>query len=271
MASLAFSSFISVAAATFIILFIMVTSPVKESVSEAGGFGAVLRQDYKGFFIGLGIISLAISCQHASFLISGSLKRLTRPRWKIVTGSSVAFTTLLYGAVAAIGYLGYLESTQGDVFDNMPVNTWTNTARGVLTLTMFFTYPMECHVVRHVICSLWYGGESYDPIEENVQVCETQLCLKRRHVITIAVYFCTLVPALIWNNLGSVLSFTGTIGASCICYIAPGLIYLGVYGESFVARCHSFLSKQPNDPEEAVTEEVEGDWSLEYHRGCKPW
>jgi sodium-coupled neutral amino acid transporter 11 len=130
---------------------------------------------------------------------------------------------------------------------------------------------MECHVARHVISSLWYGGESDDPIEKNVKVCETQLCLKRRHVITIAVYLCTLVPALIWNNLGSILSFTGTIGGSCICYIAPGLIYLGVYGESFVARCHSFLSKQPNDPEEAVTEEVEGDWSLEYHRGCKPW
>ena len=62
---------------------------------------------------------------------------------EIVTGSSVAFTTLLYGAVAAIGQLGYLENTQGDVFDNMPVNTWTNTARGVLTLTMFFTVR-EC-------------------------------------------------------------------------------------------------------------------------------
>ena len=141
MASLAFTSLISVAASSFIIIFIMVTSPVKESVSEAGGFVAVLKQDSlnKGFFIGLGIISTAISCQHASFLISGSLKHLTRPRWSIVTGSSVGFTTLLYGAVAAIGYLGYLENTEGDVFDNMPINTWTNTARGVLTISMFFT------------------------------------------------------------------------------------------------------------------------------------
>ena len=128
---------------------------------------------------------------------------------------------------------------------------------------------MECHVARHVISSLWYGGESDDLIEKNVEVCETQLWIKRRHVITIIVYICTLAPALVWNNLGSILSFTGTIGAGSICYIAPGLIYLGVYGESFVARCNSFLSKEPNNREEAAAEG--GDWSLDYHRGCKPW
>ena len=128
---------------------------------------------------------------------------------------------------------------------------------------------MQCHVARHVISSLVYGGQTDDPIEELVKVRETQWCLKRRHVITIVLYVCTLIPALALNSLGFVLSFTGAIAASSICYIAPGLIYLGVNGESFVARCHSFLSKEPNNREEALTED--GDWSLEYHRGCKPW
>jgi len=130
---------------------------------------------------------------------------------------------------------------------------------------------MLCHVSRRVISSLMYGGETDDPIEEFVKVRETQLCFKRRHAITIVLYGCALTPALLVNDLGAILSFTGTIGASCICYIAPGLIYLGVYGESFVKRCHGYLSKQSNNHELAVTEEVGGDFTLEYHHGCKPW
>ena len=142
MANLAFTSLISVAASSIMIVFIMVTSPVKESVSAAGGFVAVLKQDSinrGGFFIGLGIISSFLACQHASFLISGSLKRLTRQRWSIVTGGSVAFTTLLHGVMTAIEYLGYLENTQNDIFENMPDNPATNAVRGLLSISMFFT------------------------------------------------------------------------------------------------------------------------------------
>jgi len=142
MASLAFTSMISVATSLIVIMYIIVTSPVKESVSEAGGFVTVLRQDFinqGGFFIGLGIISSSLACQHASFLISGSLKRLTRQRWSIVTGSSVGFATLVYSILSGIGYLGYLENTKSDIFDNMPNNPATNAVRGLLSISMFFT------------------------------------------------------------------------------------------------------------------------------------
>ena len=110
---------------------------------------------------------------------------------------------------------------------------------------------MQCHVAHHVISSLVYGGQTDDPIEKLVKVCETQWCLKRRHVITIVLYICTLMPALALKSLGLVLSLTVVIGAT-VCFIAPGFIYVGVNGESFVAHCHRFLLEEPNNREEVV-------------------
>jgi hypothetical protein len=46
----------------------------------------------------------------------------------------------------------------------------------------------------------------------------------------------TLIPALIFSDIGPVLSLTGAVGGSCISYIGPGLVYLGVNGEAFLVR-----------------------------------
>ena len=53
--------------------------------------------------------------------------------------------------------------------------------------------------------------------------------------MTACLIVCTLIPALIVDDLGPVLSLTGSLGASCLSYIAPGLVYLGINGDSFLA------------------------------------
>ena len=58
MASLSFTSFLSVAADTVLVIFVAAYAPINESVSEAGGFGTVLKGNIinSHLFIGLGII-----------------------------------------------------------------------------------------------------------------------------------------------------------------------------------------------------------------------
>ena len=53
----------------------------------------------------------------------------------------------------------------------------------------------------------------------------------------------TIIPALIFNDIGPVLSFTGAIGGSCISYIGPGLVFLGVNGEDFLNLMGGFLDR----------------------------
>ena len=68
------------------------------------------------------------------------------------------------------------------------------------------------------------------------------LCMNRRQSWTLTVYLTTLIPALIFSDIGPVLSLTGAVGGSCICYIGPGLCFLGLNGEEFLAKVNDWVS-----------------------------
>lgn len=56
-------------------------------------------------------------------------------------------------------------------------------------------------------------------------------------------YLMTLVPAIIFSDIGPVLSLTGAVGGSCISYIGPGLVFLGVNGEEFLNKVGDWIEK----------------------------
>ena len=271
MASLSCTSAISVTADIILVLFIAAFSPIKESVENAGGFGEVLRADgiNSTLFIGLGILSVAMACQHSAFIVANSLENKTRKRWRWVTNQSIALSAILCLILGICGYLGFLGYTQGDVLNNFALDSMqANAARILLAFTMFFTYPMESFVARHVLIMLVHNGdmdarggftlENESRVEEeeladddatvNTTVTTGSiiegggvLCMNRRQTWTVMVYLSTLLPALIFSDIGPVLSLTGAIGGSCISYIGPGLLYLGVNGEDFLNKIGSWL------------------------------
>ena len=166
---------------------------------------------------------------------------------------------------------------------------------------MFFTYPMESFVARHVLIMLAHNGdmdarggftlENESRIEEEelgdeeggddgtVNTTLTTgtiiegggiLCMNRRQTWTMLVYLVTLLPALVVSDIGPVLSLTGAIGGSCISYIGPGFVYLGVNGEAFlngvggwVDRWRKARGYTTNSDANAEDLPVEGNASLE--------
>jgi len=169
------------------------------------------------------------------------------------------------------GYLGFLEETSGDVLNNFGVGLQPNIARGLLAITMFFTYPMEAFVARHVLVELIWNGDMdgyidiiVDEEANTVDDCETPTpttgegdkdgiisaatkqqkrirskflgVLNRRQQVTLLIYVVTLIPALLVEDLGPVLSITGAIGGCALAYIGPGLAYLGIHGDDFLQR-----------------------------------
>jgi sodium-coupled neutral amino acid transporter 11 len=134
--------------------------------------------------------------------------------------------------------LGFLEETQGDVINNFDPDTLqANAARVLLALTMFFTYPMEALVARHVLMKLLFDGDlDGDAVDPNTgEAIPEGGFLNRRVKWTLIIYVATLLPALFLDDLGPVLSVTGAIGGCCLAYIGPGLVYLGTHGDSFLA------------------------------------
>mmetsp|Transcript_29326 Transcript_29326/g.35723 ORF Transcript_29326/g.35723 Transcript_29326/m.35723 type:complete len:612 (-) Transcript_29326:64-1899(-) len=243
MASLAFTSLLSVSADAVLVGFVMFYSPVKETVEANGGIWEVLKADSVNptIFIGLGILSTAMACQHSAFIVNGSLHNNTRIRWAIVTGTSLSISCFLCMILGVSGYLGFLDETQGDVLNNFqPGSVAANTARALLAITMFFTYPMESFVGRHVLVALIHGGDmDGDNVEHSG--CLDRCMLNRRERMTLGLYVLALLPALIFDDLGPVLSITGSLGGSCISYIAPGMVYLGVNGDAFLSYAYDKL------------------------------
>lgn len=140
MASLAFTSLISVLADVILVFFIAAYSPIKSSVSAAGGFGQVLKDDWLNptIFIGLGILSTAMACQHSAFIVSGSLENKTQSRWAVVTFRSLTTATILCAVLGVCGYLGFLDTTEGDILNNFESGALeANAARSLLAITMF--------------------------------------------------------------------------------------------------------------------------------------
>jgi sodium-coupled neutral amino acid transporter 11 len=56
----------------------------------------------------------------------------------------------------------------------------------------------------------------------------------RRIGLTVLLYLLAVVPAAAFEDLGPVLAITGAVGGSCLAYIGPGVVYLGVHGGRFL-------------------------------------
>ena len=253
MSSLAFTSALSIMADVVLVGIVTVFAPVKESVQNEGGLREVIRGSIinYGFFIGFGVLTTAMTCQHSAFIVSGSLKNLSSKRWAIVTMISMLTACVLCAMLGIAGYLGFLEETKGDVLNNFEYDTIEATvARLLLAFTMVFTYPMEAFVARHVIIKLIYDGDMDGDNHEDSSLLG--LFLNRRIKWTLALFISTLIPALIVDDVGPVLSITGSVGGCCLAYISPGLVYLGVNGEYFLEYVGSKLEK--DDKEVAVTD-----------------
>ena len=240
MADLAKTSQISVVFQCLTVLVVVVFSPISSSLQENGGFEQIASQSIiktNSIFIGLGVLSFAFVCQHSAFIVAGSLERPTRERWGKVTGFALSLCVILEGSIGIAGYLAFLENTQGNILNNFlslhgDIRKAANIARGLLCTTMFFVYPMDSFVCRHVLVVLLFRGRRAHEGDDAAVLSRRD----RRVAMTLVIYISSLIPALVVDNVGSVLAITGTIAGSSLSYIGPGLVYLAVYGDEFLQK-----------------------------------
>ncbi len=248
MADLAKTSKISVVFQCCMVLVVVIFCPVSESLEENGGLleiasGSVIRSST--IFIGLGVLSFAFVCQHGAFIVAGSLEKPTKERWGQATSRALSLCLVLEAACGISGYLAFLEKTQGDILNNFlvlggSITKAANLARGLLCTTMFFVYPVDLFVCRHVFVVLFFRGRRAHEGDDAAVLNRRD----RRIALTLAVYFSSLIPALYVEEVGDVLAITGAIAGSSLSYIGPGMIYLAVYGDEFLKKVEEIWGKQ---------------------------
>ena len=284
--SLAFTSSLSIAADVILVIVVIAHAPIKSTVEAAGGFGSILKNHWinNRVFVGLGVLSMAMACQHSAFLIAGTLENKTSQRWAQVTKLSLICAGTLSTVFAVTGYLGYLEDTEGDILNNFERDsTAVNAGRTLLAITMIFTYPMESFVARHVLMQLVFDGNmdntSVGPNGEQIPEQKKFGVLGRREMWTLHLYWMALIPAFIFRDIGPVLSITGSLGASALSYMAPGICYLGLHGNEFLAWMGQSTQSSSSAPKDGVELPVVGDATAEMQTpeqhalpsGSKPW
>ena len=246
MADLAKTSSFSVMFDMCMVVIIAVCSPVRESVLERGGIEQLLREDMvrpSTLFVGLGVLSFAFVCQDSSFIIAGSMHRPTKERWGAVTRSSLMTCATLSTIIGVTGYLGFQGATDGNIlnnftnippgamlFDLVPLQQAVNVARGFLGLTMFCVYPLASYVARHVLIVLLFSGRQAHEGDDHTVLARKD----RRIVLTVALYISAIVPAILYEDVGTVLAITGAVGGSCLSYLGPGAVFLGIHGKEFL-------------------------------------
>lgn len=240
MANLTKTSRLSVLLDFLMVCLVAYLAPIGVSLEQAGGFWSLMQTSIikaDTIFIGLGVLSFAFVCQHSAFIIAGSLENPTNLRWSRVTMRALWVCAGLANLCGVSGYLGYLDDTRGNILNNLNEDeALANIARGMLGMTMLFVYPMESFVTRHVcVVTLFAGRRAHEG--EDAAILNRR---DRRISLTVALYILALVPALIFENLGNVLSVTGAIGGSCLSYIGPGLVYLGIHGGEFQEKVATF-------------------------------
>ena len=106
MADLSKTSRVSVFFNICLVAIIAKFSPTSESIADAGGLVPILAHSTfrpGTYFIGLGIISFAFSCQHSSLILAGSLKNPTRERWNKVTLTAILACSTLATLLGTFG------------------------------------------------------------------------------------------------------------------------------------------------------------------------
>jgi solute carrier family 38 (sodium-coupled neutral amino acid transporter), member 11 len=248
MADLDKTSKINVLFDTAMVLIVLFSAPIAESWQTFDWRDSIIHMDT--IFVGVGVLSFAFVCQHASFVIAGSLEQPTKERWATVTRSALTVSATLSLLLGTCGFVAYGEETEGNILNNLDESFHAKFARGLLGSTMLFVYPIELMVCRHIlVVTVFQGRSAHEGDDTNILNRRD-----RRITLTVFLYLIGVIPAAMCENLGYVLATSGAVGASCLAYIYPGLIYMGVHGGRFLELSAAFFGPSffPEDAPKSI-------------------
>ena len=163
------------------------------------------------------------------------MERPTLQRWSLVSKLTMILSGILTMTFGIGGYLAYGDTVSGDILKRLPPDSWITSACSlVLGVHMMLVYPMESFVARH-ICMLFRRLSRGDSIRSPHLNRVYQAQHEKGYVaLTVGLYGAAMIPTILVGDVGIVLSIVGSITASTLAYIAPGMLYLGCHGQTFL-------------------------------------
>jgi len=175
----------------------------------------------QGIPMAIGIIAFAFVCHDSSFLLYNTLRNPTVARWSVLAYSGCFTAVLICACFAVPGYLTFGDQVNANILNNYDLmNPLIIAARCVYCITMALTYPCSFFVVRHVFYALFHHGPEYQSI--------TTAPLWKHLLFTLPIFALNVLMGIYIQNLGIVMSVSGSLSAVTLAFILPPLCYLKI-------------------------------------------
>ena len=167
----------------------------------------------------LGTVSFSFVCHDSSFLLYNTLSNPTNRRWSNLTHYSLFIAVAASLIFSIIGYLTFGNKVEPNILINYPQSDYLIICmRITYVITMALTYPISFYVVRHVLYSAAQNEKSYVSVQEASNTVH--------YGITIPLFLITVIITMFVDNLGLVMSLTGSLAAVIIAFVLPSICYL---------------------------------------------
>ncbi|XP_015520099.1 putative sodium-coupled neutral amino acid transporter 11 isoform X1 [Neodiprion pinetum] len=220
-ARLAKISFLSLVCVGFILITIFVRMGTLASVVPSHEDGWRFA-NLPGIIPAVGIMAFAFMCHHNTFLIYGSIERVTQQKWDVVTHWSLLTSFIVAAAFGIAGYATFTADVQGDLMENY---CWDddlmNLSRVMFSGTILLTYPIECFVTREVLMTAIKGTDETENHDAYISGSD-----RKYLIITLSIVAVTYLISMSTDCLGVVLELNGILAAVPLAYILPALCYL---------------------------------------------
>jgi len=226
---------LGVVIAEAIIIFVRVKSgnPEPEDITSLpSSFSSLFLS--KNVFGAIGVFSMAFSAHHNSHLLYGAMKNASPQRFRYSTHMSMFASAFVLLILAVMGFLSFQNNTRGNILTNLPGSSIQgNIARFAITLTMFFTMPLEMFVCKTAASDLLKTT-----ILRKASLPERSFIKEVHLVRLLTVFMLALITgiAILVKDLGSVLELAGGFAAVSLAYVLPSLCYLKLAPERWYSR-----------------------------------
>ncbi|KAG5440281.1 hypothetical protein PCANB_001851 [Pneumocystis canis] len=160
-----------------------------------------------GFFSSISVFAFSYSCHQNMLPIVNEIRDNSHRNILNVIITSMVISTLIYLAVAILGYLSFGTNVPGNIVLAYEYSVATTIARIAIVILIAFSYPLQFFPSRI----------SFDKVLS---------CNLRFNILTCLILLFSYVLAMTAHSFHRVLAYVGSIGSTAISFIFPGLFYI---------------------------------------------
>lgn len=165
--------------------------------------------------------------------------RMKRPEqmggWGGIINIAYVFLLLLYFSVGLFGYLRYGNSSKGSITLNLPEEPLYDAVRGIFTVAVFLTYPLQFYVPNEIIWN-WARNRFF-----NAEKASTNRIVTYEYICRTILVLVTFLLAITVPKLNLMMDLVGSISGTALSIILPPLIHIAAFWDDTSGGSKAFM------------------------------